>query len=136
MSIASLKTHGSAREYSNDAARAEQNSTGACAIKCPSAVWRLFPDCFYCTYGCICLVRGRYSRRFPGWKRTCDFEKRRNLVLVETSRRFVEGFENQGVTNKEVRHHFVSVHFARVRFSSGLNSMQKLFGTKKILFLQ
>ena len=31
-----------------DAARAEQNSTGACATKCPSVVWWLFPDCFYC----------------------------------------------------------------------------------------
>ena len=89
---------------------------------------------FVVTYGCVCLIRGRYSRRFPGWKRTCDFEKRRTPVLVEASRRFVEGFENQGVTSKEVRHHFVSVHFAdfaRVRFSSGLNSMQKLFGTKE-----
>ena len=135
MSIASLKTRGSAlRIYKymtqhapnkNLLAHAQQNAP------LPYGGFSLIV--FIVTYGCM---RGRYSRRFPGWKRTCDFEKRRNLVLVETSRRFVEGFENQGVTNKEVRHHFVSVHFARVRFSSGLNSMQKLFGTKKILFLQ
>ena len=66
------------------------------------------------TCGCMCFVRRRYSRCFPGWKRTCDFEKRRTSALVEMSRRFVKRVWKPN--------------------PSGLNSIQKLFGINTIPF--